>query len=571
MAFGRAVVLRIAAHIAAWIPFIYGAVSALQGGWRPISDDAGIALRSWDALTTYGPLVGQPSRLASGVYDLGPLEYWLLALPTHLDPGHGAFWGATLWCMLACSLAIEAGWSAARGLGAVLAGATVLTLVLWIPPVATDALWNPWFGGTFFVAACAAAWAVMCGRRAWWPVLVIAASITAQAHLTFAIASAALVLVAFAVGLVDTIRARANYWWLLAGVLAAMGCWAAPLVQQFNHHPGNMTALINGRGAAGPQAGLSFGLKAIAASARVPPVSWERLNSLPGIYPIARDPAALGVVVLVLLAAIGAAAAWYLRSRRVVMLAVLSLVTGVATAVTLARVSLSDITLNRTSNNNLNYLLTPMLMVGVLAWLTVGAFLVLLARRVIGQARGRAAVPSGASGDSGASADSGASGASGASGDSGASAGSGASGKPAVTTGRTATRWATSVAVGVVLLLGLTSWATAGVAGKRDNVSALAQTVSLAARRIEARLPHSRTIQLAVSTSDKHIKRRVTFGLVYALNSAGYLPQVAKIYAWQLGSVYEKTGQPMPQVRVFVTGSSVSVRITGPSSGGSGT
>src|SRR5215472_11686262 len=61
-ALGRAVVLRITAHIAVWIPFIYGAASSLQGGWRPIADDASIALRSWDVLTTYGPLVGQPSK-----------------------------------------------------------------------------------------------------------------------------------------------------------------------------------------------------------------------------------------------------------------------------------------------------------------------------------------------------------------------------------------------------------------------------------------------------------------------------------------------------------------------------
>jgi hypothetical protein len=559
MAFSRAVVLRIAAHIAAWIPFIYGAVASMQSGWRPVSDDAGIAVRSWDVLTTYGPLVGQPSRLASGVYDLGPLEYWLLAIPTHLDPGHGSLWGATVWCIIAASLAIEAGWSVARGLGAVLASATILAVVLWIPAVATDSLWNPWFGAPFFVAAFAAAWAVMCGRRGWWPVVVIAASIAAQAHLTYAIASAALIAVAFAVGLADTIRARARYWWLVAGVAAAVACWAAPLVQQFNHQPGNISAIFNGRGATGHQAGFTFGLKSIAAAARIPPVSWERLESLPGIYPVGRDSAALGVVILILLAAIAVAAARYLRSRRVVMLAVLGLVASVAMAITLARLATSDISLKRTGANNLNYLLTPMIMVGVLIWLTVGTFLVLLARRVISQARAPAPVPQKAQQDGSdetAATDS-------------QTPAEPAPARPGVAR-RAAVRLAAVGATAIVLLAGLTSWATASVAGKANTVTGLALTVDLAARRIEARLPNTHTFQLAVSTSDKHIKRRVTFGLVYALNSAGYLPQVSKVYAWQLGSVYEKTGQTMPQVRVFVTGNSVTVRITRPSASAGG-
>src|SRR5690348_3745776 len=87
--FRRAVVVRSVAHLAAWTPFIYALIRALQDGWIPVSDSAVIALRSWDVLSAHGTLVGEASRLAHGVHDLGPLEFWLLTLPVHLHPAQG--------------------------------------------------------------------------------------------------------------------------------------------------------------------------------------------------------------------------------------------------------------------------------------------------------------------------------------------------------------------------------------------------------------------------------------------------------------------------------------------------
>jgi hypothetical protein len=530
---GRAVVLRITAHIAVWIPFIYGAAISIRGGWRPIADDASIAIRSWDVLTRYGPLVGQSSKLARGAYDLGPLEYWLLCLPVHLDPGHGALWGATLWCMLACSVAIEAAWSVARGLGALFAGLTVLVVVLWIPEVTTEPLWNPWFGMVFFAAAFAAGWAVMCGRRGWWPVLVIAASIAAQAHMVYALASAALVLVAFGVGLADTIRTHASYRWALAGLAAAVGCWTATLVQQFTASPGNLTTIFNSRHTTGPEGGLSFGLKAIAASVRVPAVSPMRLTSLPGIYPVAGDSAVAGGAVVLLMAVIAVAAARYLRSRRTVMLAIVGLVACVATVITLADFPLSDINQKTTHYHSLNYLMTPMLMAGVLAWLAAGAFLVLIGRRVIAAVRARKAAREAQDGE------------------------------PAPAVRRAPARWVMAAgALCVVAVAGLTSWATSGVPASARSLAGTSQIVDQISRRIETRLPSGQPLILAVVIYDKHIRRQVTFGLVYNLRSAGYLPEVASEYAWQLGTVYERSGHPRRKITVFVRSSRVSVRIT---------
>src|SRR5262249_2795110 len=153
-----------------------------------------------------GPLVGQATRLGQGKFDLGPLEYWLLTVPVHLDPRHGSLWGAGLCCMLAGSLAIEAAGSAAGVPGGLAGGGRVPAIIAWYPEIAVGPSWNPSVGAMFFLAALAAAWAVMSGNRGWWPVLVVCASIAAQAHLMFALASVSIVVLAFIIALIETIR-----------------------------------------------------------------------------------------------------------------------------------------------------------------------------------------------------------------------------------------------------------------------------------------------------------------------------------------------------------------------------
>ena len=111
MAVSRAMVLRAAAHVAVWLPFLTAVAGSVRGDWRVVGDGAGIASQSWSALTAHGPLVGHATQLAHGLYDPGPLEFWLLAVPVPADPVRGVLWGAALWCMAAGSLAIEAMWS----------------------------------------------------------------------------------------------------------------------------------------------------------------------------------------------------------------------------------------------------------------------------------------------------------------------------------------------------------------------------------------------------------------------------------------------------------------------------
>src|SRR5258707_9863543 len=140
----RVSALGAGALVLAWLPFGFAAARSVATGWRPVSDNAAIALRSWDVLTAHAPLVGQATRLAGGVYDLGPLQYWLLTLPVHVDPLHGVLWGAALWCMVAASLTIEAAWAAAGGPCGLLPPARVLpgpSRVPAAPPPARSESW----------------------------------------------------------------------------------------------------------------------------------------------------------------------------------------------------------------------------------------------------------------------------------------------------------------------------------------------------------------------------------------------------------------------------------------------
>jgi hypothetical protein len=553
MVFNRAFTFRAATHLATWLPFLYGAASAMQNNWRPISDNAGIAIRSWDVLTSYGPLLGQPSRLARGLYDPGPIQYWLLTVPVHIDPKAGALWGAALWCMVACSLTIEAVRSAAGAVGGLLASATLLGAILWIPSITRHPLWNPWFGLMFFLAALAAAWAVMSGRRGWWPVLMVAASIAAQGHLMYAIASASLVLAALIVGLMDTIRARgglASYRWLIIGVAAGLFCWSAPLLQEFTVRNGNISALLrNSSGGAGPKGGLTFGFQALAASIQPAPVWWTSFPRIKSLSVASSWPVASGVIALVLIVAVLIAALGPLRSRRTAAIAGVSLLVSVAALATYSSVPAGDISLIGTTFNSLTYLMAPMFAVGVAAWITVISGVVLVVRRVTRPAAVPAADPAAtpatvpATGAPGTGTP--------------AASVTGGAGGPGTRSGvarLVRAKWALPVASGLAIVVIGTASGLAmsqATAGQTMIDASVSYAVRVASEKVQATLPRQ-PVALVILGRDRHYRRRLTFGLAYALETMGYAPKVDQKYAWELGTEFTYRGQPMATVTVHM-------------------
>ncbi|MGP8001630.1 MAG: hypothetical protein ACLPKI_30545 [Streptosporangiaceae bacterium] len=544
-------VFRLAAHLAAWIPFAIGAVRSVQGDSPVIADGAAIALRSWDVLTPYGPLVGQATQLHNGAFDPGPLQYWLLAIPVHIDPRAGVVWGAALWCMVAASLAIEATWSVFGAFGGVLASGIIVGTVAWQPLVAAEPYWNPWLGVVFFLAALAAGLAVLGGRRRWWPVLVLAASVAAQAHLMFTLASAALVLVALVAGLADTIRARAGYGWAVAGLVAGTACWVAPLIQQFTSHHGNLSLLTASVGAGHP-AGPAFGLKALTASALPPPVWWQpwlplRDQGIATAIGAARP--GFGVAVLAVTAAVLAVAIWPLRSRRLAALAAVSVLASGAVLATYSNIPLHDI-----GHRDQNYLLIVLLPVGVLAWLATGAAAVLAGRRVAGlRVAGRGVAGRREAGQAGPL----------------TARPQPARGSPGLAAG-SAARWGVRVlGVAAIALIGLGSWLAVAQQARAWAAATAARNVTatrLAAQRIEQLLPRQR-LELSVAT-DGVYDRDVTLGLAWALRAAGYEPAVDHRAARYLGPRYLFAGRPMPHVTVLLRHRAIVVRLTPSSAAG---
>lgn len=515
--FRWALVIRCTGHLAVWAPFLYALTTTLLRGWVAVGDDAVTALRSWDALSAHGPLVGAPTRLAHGVYDLGPMEYWLLAVPVHVDPARGMWWGATLWCMIAGSLAIEAASSAAGGLGTVIAAGMILGIVAWIPPIATwyGPVWNPWFGTMFFIAALAACWAVLSGRRPWWPVLAVTGSVAAQAHDMYIIGAVLLVFVGFIAVVADSLRSR-KYRWAVTGVIVGLACWIAPLIQQFTSRTGNLTAILNGLAQRGRGAGISFGLKALTAATQPPACWWQPLARL---STVGSRQSWFGVMQLIVVALALIIAIFVLRSRRTAALAGISLGASVAALITLSSIPASIV-----SASTLYYMLAPLFPVGLLSYLTVAAVLILAGRQAMSWLRRRKAMR----GEVAAGA------------------------APARTT---IASWGLRIAalVAVPLIASASYGTTALVSRVTPGPQRIVmRAVSSGSRQIEHAIS-ARRVTLAVVGDNVTFRRRLAVGLAYALRTAGYVPELLDTsFAMRLGPEYGTTGALGTPVTVSV-------------------
>jgi len=83
------VALRVVCHLAAELPIVLFAVVELARGWRPLFDNADLALRSWQVFGPHSPLVGHQMAVSvdgHAVFGPGPLQSWILAVPVRIDP-----------------------------------------------------------------------------------------------------------------------------------------------------------------------------------------------------------------------------------------------------------------------------------------------------------------------------------------------------------------------------------------------------------------------------------------------------------------------------------------------------
>lgn len=499
-----------------WTPFLYALGTALLHNWVPVGDMGVTALRSWDVLSAHPPLVGAPTRLAGGVYDLGPMQYWLLALPVHLSPAHGVWWGAALWCMLAGSLAIEAALAAAGVLGILIAAGTILGIVAWIPQIAAwyGPAWNPWFGIMFFIAALASGWAVLSGHRKWWPVLAITGSVAAQAHDMYVLSAVSVVGAGFVAVTVSSVKAR-EYRWAIGGVAAGLACWIAPLVQQVTSRTGNLTALASSLVHRGQGAGVDFGLKALSAATQPPASWWMPIRNL---ATIGNRTTWFGAMQLMIVGLTLLIAVFVLRSRQAAALSVLSLIISATALLTFSSVPAHILAISP-----LNYMMVLLFPVGFLAWLAVTTVIALAGWRALRELRSARRGPAGD-----ANAD-------------------------AATAGPRSRRagWLVAASLAVALTAAGCYGTTLVVSHMRPRPeNGVMRAVSSGIRQIERTVP-ARRVAVTVVGSDVTFRRRVALGLAYALRSAGYTPLFPDTsFALRLGAAYEYRGGPATRVTV---------------------
>lgn len=240
---GRRLAVPLAAALAC-IPVLAATLQA-AGDWYPTSDSGVIVLRAFDVFSAHPPLLGQYSQssplIGEVTYSLGPLEYWLLALPAHVGPT------AVVLVMGAVNAACVAGavLLAARRGGTGLGVATALVLVLLsrsLPVEVSYEVWNCWAAVFPFTLLLFVAWSVACGDHRLLPLLALLASYTAQVHFVYLLPTLAALGVAVA-GFVAWRRRGGQApvrRWAIAAAVVALVCWSAPIIEQLQHDPGNL-------------------------------------------------------------------------------------------------------------------------------------------------------------------------------------------------------------------------------------------------------------------------------------------------------------------------------------------
>lgn len=311
------VFVRISSHAAVWIAVLVSMGLVLAKGWVAVGDDAGIAIHAYQTFSLHPTLVGVSSTAGAAghnLFDPGPLLFWLMAVPVHLDPTHGLLWGSALAWGAALSLAVEAAWWNRAWLGCAVVAFAAVDLLCTDPRLFENFAWNAYFPIPFFIAAIVLAWVVATGSFGWWPALVFVASVAAQAHLLFAIPAVAMVALAPAIGLVLFGRPE-RLRWLAGGTVVAVACWLAPVVQGFERG-GNLVALARS-GSGNKALGVAFGLRTIATATAPWPI-WlrsEPSNFLAAAAFVAGYTALFGALALVALAGVAALARWRGHAR----------------------------------------------------------------------------------------------------------------------------------------------------------------------------------------------------------------------------------------------------------------
>ncbi|HEX8854401.1 MAG TPA: hypothetical protein VF752_02280 [Thermoleophilaceae bacterium] len=389
--------LTVVTGLAAAAPVIAATLRALHDGWMPVGDQGIIATRAYDVFSSHMPLLGQYSEASvsagHAIYSPGPMLYWLLALPAY--SGVTATLTLTIATMNCAAIVGSVALARRRGgLALMLAAAIAVALLSRsFSPESLHDLFNPSAALFPLVLLIFLCWSLACGEYRLLPLTALVASFVAQAHLAYVAPVAG----ALAVGLVGLALSRTRLArlatppaagrrsllvWSLAAVAVTLVCWSAPIADQIEHHPGNLSLIAQRATASGPTQGAQKGRWALERAVGVPP-RWLRsptrgsgqLALVSGgdygdtrLSDVSQAPSAgqtgSAIALLAALLVVIALAAWRRRG---------DLVAGAAIAVVLCVALVEDVAKTPiTASNTLGYSIWWGSIVGMWAWLILG-------------------------------------------------------------------------------------------------------------------------------------------------------------------------------------------------------
>jgi hypothetical protein len=235
------------------VPVVSSIIQHGTGGWVPDGDDAWVARRTMQVVSSSPPLIGQESTASdepteSGLSHLGPASYYVMAGPYAL-----AGWspiGITIGASLVVASAILAAvWLASRvagDRGTVAAGIVIAALAIrlgqeWlVRPTSSVLAVMPLF------AAIVGLWAYLRRDRMGFVVAIAFGSFAIQTSLVVLPLASVVVLAALTVAAIRLGRSRELPWvgwsWIVLVLVAAS--WIPPLIDQFTRSPGNLADLL---------------------------------------------------------------------------------------------------------------------------------------------------------------------------------------------------------------------------------------------------------------------------------------------------------------------------------------
>ncbi|HEY2398536.1 MAG TPA: hypothetical protein VGH78_06035 [Solirubrobacteraceae bacterium] len=394
--------LALAMGLIAAVPVIAATVHGLLDGWLPAGDQANIATRAHDVFTSRSSLVGLHSDASAAinhdVYSLGPMLFWLLAVPARLSsPG----WMTLTMGLVNVASIVGAVVLAQRRGGRLLMFMSAAALALMSRSLAPEVLhdvWNPSAGLFPFTLLIFLCWSLACGEYRLLPLTVLVASFVVQCQLAFVPPSLGLIAVALA-GLVlslrgshrqargDGTRRDGRVWpWALAAVVVAIACWSAPAIDEIQGHPGNLTWVVRAATANTSKLGATVGAHTVVRAVGIPPW-WLRDPASPWDrkYEVRARSSTLATIttVLMLLALLAYLAIGALRRRT-------ELWTGAAIALVLCAglFAVAEATpTKRVLAETLGYTLWWGSPAGMFVWLIVGWGAVALLRELAAKRR----------------------------------------------------------------------------------------------------------------------------------------------------------------------------------------